>query len=379
MENLLYASQKLHVPMSEGGGEVIAFDLFSELFKQKLLDIHALGSFKYIQVPELNRHLCAANAELNLSQEGCNIKTLENKELVIPGFSHIEYKIPESYRTTLARDDHYDITFNEMIGQFNPTYCLLQAEGAIQSWLTLRQNKNIKSLLYVQNGLEPANFIASGLDLPTCISNSKFIQNNIKNKYKLDSHLLYPAVNIDRYINNDTAKTENEKFTVLFINPNQVKGLNIFLQLAKHFTNVNFKILEGWSPIPANLREMAKQLGNVECIDRTWDILSIYKEVDLLLVPSQWEEAFGRVVVEAHAAGVPTLASNTGGLSEASGDAGIMVSDFKNIQPWADELKNIIENKTILEEKKPLLMDNAKRFTPDKAAKTFMEILNNLN
>lgn len=379
MEKLLYASQKLHVPMSEGGGEVIAFDLFSELIQQKSLDIHAVGSFKYIQVPELNKHLIAAKAELNLSQDGCNIKTLENKELVVPGFAHIEYKLPESYRTTLARDDHYSITFNEMLGQFKPNYCLLQAEGAIQSWLTLRTNKDIKTLLYVQNGMEPANFIASGLNLPTCISNSKFIQNNIKKKYEVDSHLLYPAINIDRYISSSEQKAENEKFTVLFINPNQVKGLNIFLQLAKHFTNINFKMLEGWSAIPPNLKAMAKQLGNVECIDRTWDMLSIYNKADLLLVPSQWEEAFGRVVVEAHAAGVPTLASNVGGLSEASGDAGLLVSDFKNIQPWIDEITKITENKSILEEKKPLLAQNAQRFTPDKAAKRFMEILNSIN
>jgi glycosyltransferase involved in cell wall biosynthesis len=42
----------------------------------------------------------------------------------------------------------------------------------------------------------------------------------------------------------------------------------------------------------------------------------LFRKIDLLVVPSLWEEPFGRVVVEAYAHGIPVLASNRGGLSE---------------------------------------------------------------
>ncbi len=40
------------------------------------------------------------------------------------------------------------------------------------------------------------------------------------------------------------------------------------------------------------------------------------KQIDLLVVPSLWEEPFGRVVIEANACGCPVLVSNRGGLVE---------------------------------------------------------------
>lgn len=46
------------------------------------------------------------------------------------------------------------------------------------------------------------------------------------------------------------------------------------------------------------------------------DPASFFKRVHLLVVPSLWNEPFGRVVIEAFAYGVPVVASNRGGLKE---------------------------------------------------------------
>jgi glycosyltransferase involved in cell wall biosynthesis len=40
-----------------------------------------------------------------------------------------------------------------------------------------------------------------------------------------------------------------------------------------------------------------------------------YDKIDILVVPSLWREPFGRVCIEAFAAGVPVLASEIGGLA----------------------------------------------------------------
>ncbi len=50
-------------------------------------------------------------------------------------------------------------------------------------------------------------------------------------------------------------------------------------------------------------------------------MLEAYQRLDLLVVPSVWEEPFGLVAIEALAAGVPVLAADRGGLPEIVDDA----------------------------------------------------------
>ena len=65
----------------------------------------------------------------------------------------------------------------------------------------------------------------------------------------------------------------------------------------------------------------------------------VYPAMDLLAVPSEWEEPFGRVSVEAQACGVPVLVSDVGGLPEtlAPGLSGELVPPGR-AEPWRTAL-----------------------------------------
>lgn len=65
----------------------------------------------------------------------------------------------------------------------------------------------------------------------------------------------------------------------------------------------------------------------------------VYPAMDLLAVPSEWDEPFGRVSVEAQACGVPVLASNVGGLPEtiAPGVSGEIVQPGRT-EAWCEAL-----------------------------------------
>jgi hypothetical protein len=65
----------------------------------------------------------------------------------------------------------------------------------------------------------------------------------------------------------------------------------------------------------AEVRETAAPLG-VEFAGWVTDVYSALRSVDLLLVPSAGHEATTRVILEAHAAGVPVIAFRSGGIPE---------------------------------------------------------------
>ncbi|WP_326580847.1 glycosyltransferase [Actinacidiphila glaucinigra] len=60
---------------------------------------------------------------------------------------------------------------------------------------------------------------------------------------------------------------------------------------------------------------------------------TLYRSHDLLLVPSQVEDAFPRVIVEAGLHGVATLGSDQGGIPEAVCDGGLILSP-DDVQAW---------------------------------------------
>ena len=74
------------------------------------------------------------------------------------------------------------------------------------------------------------------------------------------------------------------------------------------------------------LAQMRAGAANITWHRRVLDMRPIYKQTRLLLVPSQWKEAWGRVVVEAQFSGIPEIASDVGGLAQNVSDAGRLLA-----------------------------------------------------
>ena len=110
------------------------------------------------------------------------------------------------------------------------------------------------------------------------------------------------------------ASIDNDFITM--VNPSAIKGIAIFLELARALPAVRFAAVPTWATTAAD-RLALKQFPNVELLQPTEDIDQIFARTRILLTPSLWGEAFGRIVVEAMLRGIPVLASNLGGLREA--------------------------------------------------------------
>jgi hypothetical protein len=103
---------------------------------------------------------------------------------------------------------------------------------------------------------------------------------------------------------------------VTLVNASQLKGVCILEELARLRPKVDFAAVPTWATTPADVSRLSA-LHNVQLLPPSEDIEAILSKTRVLIVPSLWGEAFGRIVVEAMLRGIPVLASSTGGLPEA--------------------------------------------------------------
>lgn len=82
----------------------------------------------------------------------------------------------------------------------------------------------------------------------------------------------------------------------------------------------------GLGPLDGELRTYAAENGleRVEFLGQVADVRALYQVANVVVVPSEWAEAFGFVAAEAMACGAAVIVSDAGGLPEVVGDAGLV-------------------------------------------------------
>lgn len=108
------------------------------------------------------------------------------------------------------------------------------------------------------------------------------------------------------------------------------------------------------------------------------DALEFYNKVDMVVLPSLWEEPLSRVIFEAFACGKPVLGSNRGGIAEIlkNGETGYLF-DAKSQENLADSLRKIAD---ISPDELGRLSQNclkmSEEFLPDLIAAQYVSIYN---
>jgi glycosyltransferase involved in cell wall biosynthesis len=103
---------------------------------------------------------------------------------------------------------------------------------------------------------------------------------------------------------------------VTMVNPCAVKGISIFIALARRMPQVEFAAVPTWGTTPSDLAAL-RAIHNVSVLPPVDDIHEVMRQTRVALVPSLWAEARSRIILEAMARGIPVLSSRVGGLAEA--------------------------------------------------------------
>ncbi len=119
------------------------------------------------------------------------------------------------------------------------------------------------------------------------------------------------------------AKTEvglGAKFIVLFVGRFiKLKGVEVLLAAAKNSSqNIFFCFIGDNGPLLETVEKASQESKNVILIKniRGKQLVPYYQAADLLVVPSQYEEAFGKVIIEALSCGTPVIGANKGAIPD---------------------------------------------------------------
>ena len=98
--------------------------------------------------------------------------------------------------------------------------------------------------------------------------------------------------------------------SVTMVNPCAIKGLEIFLQLARRLPEIPFAAVPMWGTSEEDLRAL-ERLPNVRLLAPVENIDKVLAKTRVLLAPSLCNDAKPRIVIEAMSRGIPVLAADT--------------------------------------------------------------------
>ncbi|GAA3804772.1 hypothetical protein GCM10022226_25820 [Sphaerisporangium flaviroseum] len=145
---------------------------------------------------------------------------------------------------------------------------------------------------------------------------SRAARDHLRTWGSIESELIHPQVYGPGPFTRARPSPAGEQGAVTMVNPCAYKGLPLFLALADAHPGTSFVAVPTWGSTDADL-DALRSRPNIRLVDPVDDIGEILAMTEILVMPSLWDETFGYTAVEAMLRGVPVLASDVGGLSEA--------------------------------------------------------------
>lgn len=167
----------------------------------------------------------------------------------------------------------------------------------------------------------------------------------------------------------------NGKFVVLFVGRFiKIKGTDILLDIARQIRNEIYFAFIGDGPMSEDIKKSSKSMPNVIFVEKVDNqgLPRYYNASDIFIIPSLYEEGFGRVILEAVSCGLPVIGANKGGIPEAL-DSSVSVL----VEPTLKNLKIAIEDLYTNKEKYNYLAGNCRPYAlkhfSDYNAKTIVD------
>lgn len=167
------------------------------------------------------------------------------------------------------------------------------------------------------------------------VANSKYMAQELLSKFGA-LRLVISAPQVDRRSLKDelhAVQGDVVRRGVVFVGDGRLKGVDIALAIARSMPDVQFYFF--------SRKDVSNPPCNVQI--KEWSSPGyLYAHARVIIVPSRWDEAYGRVVDEACGLGIPAVISDREGLKEASGGRAHVVSNLDDIEAWVAAIRAAI-------------------------------------
>ena len=230
---------------------------------------------------------------------------------------------------------------SEVVNRFQPDVAVVQSGNTVEIAQSLETN-NVPIVFYYRHvefgdlGGDPTTFTRA-----KHIANSQFTADKYNQEFGLKATVIPPLVDRSLYV------TIHRPENVTMVNPYPEKGIELTLAMAERCPDIPFVLQESWrieDELGRWLDNQLARLPNVALNRRTDDMKKVYAKARVLLAPSLWSEAWGRVATEAQFSGIPVLGSRQGGLPEAIGPGGVTVDVKEDLETWVSALRGMWDN-----------------------------------
>jgi glycosyltransferase involved in cell wall biosynthesis len=134
-----------------------------------------------------------------------------------------------------------------------------------------------------------------------------------------------------------------------------VKGLDVLLQACERLSRPATLVIAGDGSERRRIEQECANCGHVRLLPPVafHDVPAFLRALDVVVLPSVTipplhREQFGRVLVEAMAAGVPVVGSDSGGIPETIGDAGLVVPE-RDVDALAGAIDRVLHDHALRE------------------------------
>lgn len=212
------------------------------------------------------------------------------------------------------------------VGTFVRAYENFSDEGAsdfrhrLKDWL-----KNLIIGQYRGSALNQSTFL---------LPNSEYMAHKCSELFPDPAmHIVYPPIECSQKEFHVPSDIKN----ICMVGTSKKKGFEIFQSLAKRMPLVQFYAVGDPEIMPGSVEID----GNLTRSGWVSDPAEFIGNADLVLVPSIWNEPFGRVAVEALRYGRIVLVSRYGGLPEAVGFQSRLIVDSNNLDSWMERILEV--------------------------------------
>jgi glycosyltransferase involved in cell wall biosynthesis len=217
------------------------------------------------------------------------------------------------------------------------------------------------------------NFVGQGIPGPAGLphwryaANSRFLADLASAFFATPVDVVPPLVEPGEY------RVERAGQEVLFVNPVADKGVHVAAAIAKRLPHRRFLFVSSW-PDHAHHPHVRVALPNVTWANTSFDMRPLYARARIALMPSLWEETWGRVVAEAQVSGIPVVASDRGNLRETVGPGGIVLPLSTPIEGWCRAVESLFADAALYEKLSRLALRHARRraISPPEVLRRFL-------